>query len=71
MKQRENYQQALSYRKSIAVTALLRFPTGDIYPLCPRCASTLDREYMRFCDRCGQRLSWHQLKHCTIQQIKP
>lgn len=71
MKQRENYQLALSYRKSIAVTALLRFPTGDVYPLCPRCTSTLDREYMRFCDRCGQRLSWQQLKHCTIQQIKP
>lgn len=26
--------------------------------ICPRCDSLLDREFVRFCDRCGQRLDW-------------
>lgn len=28
------------------------------YPVCPRCKQTFDREYQRFCDRCGQKLDW-------------
>lgn len=28
------------------------------YPVCPRCKSTFERGYQKFCDRCGQRLSW-------------
>lgn len=26
---------------------------------CPSCYSILDREYMRCCNCCGQRLKWH------------
>ena len=33
------------------------FHTGT-YPVCPKCKSSLDREYMSFCDRCGQCLEW-------------
>lgn len=32
--------------------------SGSYYAVCPRCAVTIDREYVSFCDRCGQRLSW-------------
>lgn len=49
--------KALSYRIPAAVTRMLRVPSGD-YPVCPRCGSSFDREYIRFCDRCGQRLNW-------------
>ena len=28
------------------------------YPICPRCRTSLEREYQSFCDRCGQALSW-------------
>ena len=31
---------------------------GDSYPLCPRCGGLTDREYMAFCDQCGQCLGW-------------
>ena len=36
------------------------------YPVCPRCAISLDREYQRFCDRCGQRLGWQGYKKARI-----
>ncbi len=51
-------KSAASYRKAIAVTEILMFPDGDTYPCCPRCQMSLDREYMRYCDRCGQLLGW-------------
>lgn len=49
---------AILYRLPLPVTKVLVFFRGDNYPICPRCDCTLDREYMRFCDRCGQCLSW-------------
>ncbi len=51
----------LSYRQSMAVTQMLvlRTPEGpSCYALCPRCGISLEREYMSFCDRCGQKLDW-------------
>lgn len=29
-----------------------------VFPVCPRCLDTFEREYQAFCDRCGQKLSW-------------
>ena len=49
---------AFRYRIPLLVTAILLLPSGDSYPICPRCDCSIDREYMRFCDRCGQRLCW-------------
>ena len=28
------------------------------YYLCPRCGTPLDREFVRFCVSCGQRVGW-------------
>lgn len=28
------------------------------FPVCPRCEVSIEREYQRFCDYCGQRLDW-------------
>lgn len=49
--------RALSYRMPLPVTKAALLRSGS-YPICPRCSSSLDREAMVFCDRCGQRLSW-------------
>lgn len=47
------------YRKPLVVTKWRAFgPEGYEYPVCPRCNRTFEREYQRFCDRCGQRLAW-------------
>ena len=52
---------AVLYRIPLPVTQVLVFFHGDIYPICPRCDCTLDREYANYCDRCGQHLSWEFL----------
>lgn len=49
---------ALLFRIPMPVTEFRRYSRGNVYPVCPRCKSSLDREYMVFCDRCGQRLDW-------------
>lgn len=51
-------QSPASYRTIRLVTNIMVYGHGDIYPVCPRCRNALDREYMRFCSNCGQRLGW-------------
>ena len=46
------------YRTPLQVNKVIQLKNGDTYPVCPRCNCSLDREYMRFCDRCGQHLQW-------------
>lgn len=50
-----------SYRFPIPVVQVRLFNSGDVYPICPRCRRCLNREYMAFCDCCGQKLSWSLL----------
>lgn len=57
MKQQDMYE--LSFRRPMAVTEVVLFTRKiSSYPRCPRCRQTIEREYMHFCDRCGQRLDW-------------
>ncbi len=50
---------AASYRSVLQVTQIRDFP-DESYAVCPRCRTTLPREYMRYCDRCGQCLGWER-----------
>ena len=65
-----SFLTAVSYRIPCPVTALLQFPDGNCYPICPRCLLTLDREYIQFCDRCGQHLSWHTFPVAQLQTFQ-
>lgn len=52
----------IGYRRKMPVTEVRIF-TSSLYGqtgyyVCPRCSVTLEREFMAFCDRCGQRLDW-------------
>lgn len=50
---------AVSYRVELPVTKFVYYCSmGSGYPLCPRCDMTIEREYMQYCDRCGQKLGW-------------
>lgn len=55
-----------STQVSKQVAAVLEMPSGTSYPICPRCDCTLDREYMQYCDRCGQRLSWERFDTAAV-----
>ena len=68
-KKRQTKQQALdflSYRLPMLVTELLVYSNNDSYYVCPRCHSTLDRDFLAFCDRCGQCLNWKLYKKAKI-----
>lgn len=63
----EFIQEAVSHRIPMQVTIVVKVPAlGEIYPQCPRCKRTMDREYMHFCDRCGQKLSWDYLDDAVV-----
>lgn len=57
---------AFLYRMPMPVKEVLKHADGNAYPVCPRCAATVDREYMRFCDRCGQRLAWEYFEIVSV-----
>ena len=37
-----------------------------VFPVCPSCGHTLEREYQNYCDRCGQKLDWSNYNHAAI-----
>lgn len=62
------FQFFLSYRLPLKIHSAcvyLNPPEDCIYYQCPRCQTTLDREFVSYCDRCGQRLDWHGYKNAT------
>lgn len=58
---------AVSYRIDLPVTKVIRY-SNDIfcYPICPRCKLSMERDYMSFCEHCGQKLNWRYLDHAEI-----
>lgn len=57
---------AISYRIPLEVRVVVMYPNGISFPECPRCKETIEREYMRFCDRCGQKLGWKNFDHAVV-----
>ena len=67
--QKLNLLLELSYRRSMLVDELMIFPDtrpGASYYVCPRCQITLEREFAKYCDRCGQCLGWEQYEWARI-----
>ena len=62
------FMDAVSYRIPLSVTKVIAY-ANTTYPVCPRCAVSLDREYMSFCDRCGQKLNWDLFKHAKVIHV--
>jgi len=55
-----------AYRSPMPVKEILLLPSGDSYPICPRCNLSMCREYVLFCDRCGQKLDWQMYDSAGI-----
>jgi len=62
-------EPAESFRQPMRVTEKHLFRDGTVYPVCPRCRVTLNREYQAYCDRCGQALDWKAYKKAAVVQI--
>ena len=67
-KREDILEDAMSYRIPMEVTQILRLSDKLSFPVCPRCKITVEREYMRFCDRCGQKLGWAKIKDAILVQ---
>ena len=61
-----SFFNAVSYRIPLPVVEVVVFHSRYGCCVCPRCDSLLDREYMRFCDRCGQHLSWELIDYAKV-----
>ena len=59
------FTDAVSYRIPLPVTKVIAY-SKTTYPICPRCTVSLDREYMSFCDRCGQKLKWDLFEYAKV-----
>ena len=56
----------VGFRTPMPVVETLLLNNGDVFPICPRCTISLDREYMKFCDRCGQKLNWREYRNSQV-----
>ena len=63
-------KQAWLYRQPMRLLTVRQYPacTGgmSLYPVCPRCHYTMEREYQAFCDHCGQRIYWSFLRYAAL-----
>lgn len=58
-----------SFRTPMQVTDVVVNRYNDSYPQCPRCSSTLEREYMSYCNICGQCLSWKGFNRARVHKL--
>ena len=54
------------YRTELLVKEVMVFPNGHAYYVCPRCDITLEREFVAYCDCCGQHLGWRGYKKAKV-----
>ena len=65
----------MTYRVPMMVKDMVsfyHFPEDNVYYRCPRCQELLPREFMAYCDRCGQCLDWREYRKakCTYHRPK-
>ena len=68
------FQLLMTYRVPMMVkdlVAFYHFPEDDVYYLCPRCQELLPREFMAYCDRCGQCLDWSEYRKAERTYHQP
>lgn len=56
---------AENYRTPMQVTHLRKYPATTYY-ICPRCSITMEREFVAYCDRCGQCLGWEHYRKAVV-----
>ena len=60
---------AFSYRRGMRVHEMMLIRAWQMetpYYVCPRCRHTMEREFMKYCDRCGQCLDWSKYLEATV-----
>lgn len=70
MKKIRFLKEVATYRRSMEVLQIRVYRKNDAYAIFPRCHSCIDREYINYCNKCGQKMSWNSyyenVVHFTI-----
>lgn len=67
------FQLLMTYRTPMMVNEAMIFCkafTDDLYYRCPRCQTFLARDFIAYCDRCGQCLDWRDYKKARRTYFK-
>ncbi len=66
---------AFGYRKPMQVTEIMIYLSPNYsetgYSVYLKCKNTLEREFIRFCERCSQRLDWSGYRNAELVYPKP
>lgn len=62
-------RRAVSYRIPLQVTSIRRYCVDGCFAECPRCDNAIERDYMRYCTCCGQRLGWRWIDYAVIEDV--
>lgn len=55
------------YRQTLEISEIVCLKRSQVlFYICPRCNRVIDREFMRFCDSCGQKLSWNKINKVEV-----
>lgn len=68
---KELIYKELMYRVPMQVTTIIMYKPDYGFPQCPKCEVTIERDYQKFCDRCGQKLSWKHYSKAKIIDLSP
>lgn len=68
------FRLLMTYRVPMMVKDMVsfyHFPEDNVYYRCPRCQELLPREFMAYCDRCGQCLDWREYRNAKRTCHRP
>ena len=68
------FQLLMTYRTPMMVDEAIIYRKAfgyDIYYCCPRCQNTLERDFVAYCDRCGQCLDWSEYRKAKRTYHRP
>ncbi len=61
----------VSYRLPMRVKEAVYYSKAKTrYPVCPSCQISFEREYINFCDNCGQCLNWEDYDRALIRLLR-
>lgn len=62
----DSINEKLSYRQPERVAEIFVTDEKEAFPVCPRCKVSMEREFMSYCDRCGQKLDWRSFPRFAV-----
>ena len=71
LRHKSSDRDELAYRRPMSVNEFLIYSNDNAYPICPKCGSSMERDYQSFCDRCGQKLDWNDFGNAHANYIYP